>query len=212
MDSFSKLLRGYEKFRESLTQEAKEDFKQLANGQSPGTLMITCSDSRVDPHLFTSAEPGELFVVRNAGNIVPDPENAHIRSDLGTIQFAVEVLGVNDIVVCGHSDCGAVKAMMNPESVSSLTFLKEWIEQTGTVAQVDQERSIQHNVRLNSLVQVDRLAALPAVADRMQAGDLRLHAWVFNIGEATLESFNFETASWQASTGQVDQEMQTSAV
>ena len=216
MDSFSKLLLGYEQFRENLTRKHISHFQSLANGQSPGTLMITCSDSRIDPSLVTGAKPGELFVIRNAGNAVPCCA-AHANSntthsptaELGTIQFAVEALQVKHIVVMGHSDCGAVRAMMNPDSVAGLTHLKGWIDATASGAQIDPKESLLQNVKTNALNQIRRLEDLTFIRNRIEANTLRLHAWVFDIGAAAIKSYNFETRQWSHLTGDESESLPT---
>ena len=196
MDGFSKLIRGCDHFCAELRDEDKAHYQELANGQSPDTLIISCSDSRVMPTSFTQASAGDLFVIRNAGNIVPCCDNKAASADLGTIEFASEVLGVKHIVVCGHSDCGAVKAMMNKDSVNSFTYLKDWIHASGEGLELDPEKPVVENVKLNALHQVSRLKALPFVKERLSKGDLQLHAWVFSIGTASIETYSFESEQW----------------
>jgi len=209
MDSFSKLLLGYEQFRENLSRKHIGHFQSLANGQSPGTLMITCSDSRIDPSLVTGAKPGELFVIRNAGNAVPccdahanQISDAAKTAELGTIQFAIEALQVKHIVVMGHTDCGAVRAMMNPDSVATLKHLKGWIDTAGSGAKIDPKSTLLENVKINVLNQIQRLEGLDFIQARLNNKTLRLHAWVFDIGSAAINTYNFETRSWGHLTGE----------
>jgi len=216
MDAFSKLLLGYEQFRENLTRKHISHFQSLANGQSPATLMITCSDSRIDPSLVTGAKPGELFVIRNAGNIVPCCEahasknNDESRSaELGTIQFAVEALQVRHIVIMGHTDCGAVRAMMNPDSVSGLKHLKGWIDASASGAHIDPKESLLQNVKTNALNQIRHLEDLDFIKQRIEAETLRLHAWVFDISAAAIKSYNFETRQWGHLTGEESESLPT---
>ena len=122
-----KLISGIARFRNSSFEERKKLFSELATGQSPEVLFITCSDSRIDPNLVTQTEPGDLFIIRNAGNIVPP----HMRTAGGvtaSIEFAVAALGVTHIVVCGHSDCGAMKGALNPGALTDLPHVQDWLE------------------------------------------------------------------------------------
>ena len=122
-----KLVAGIAKFQKSLFQEKKALFSQLAKGQNPEVLFITCSDSRIDPNLITQTQPGDLFIARNAGNFVP-PHFAQMTTDMdASIEFALKVLKVRHVVICGHTDCGAMKGAMNPDSVKHLPHVHNWI-------------------------------------------------------------------------------------
>src|SRR5437763_2332951 len=114
-----KLIQGIHRFQQESFRPLQSLFEQLSKGQSPETLFITCSDSRIDPNLLTRSEPGDLFIVRNAGNIVP-PHGAAAGGEAASVEFAVAAFGVKDVVVCGHSDCGAMKALLRPEAVAGL--------------------------------------------------------------------------------------------
>src|SRR5215472_1716991 len=130
-----KLVRGIHQFRANYFASHRELFDQLAErGQHPETLFITCSDSRVVPNLITSTEPGDLFIIRNVGNVVPQ-----ITMPGGTaaaIEYAVEVLGVSTVIVCGHTHCGAVSAILDPEKMDNLPFVKKWLAQGERVRKI----------------------------------------------------------------------------
>ena len=114
-----KLVNGIHEFQEKYFTSHKSLFERLAQGQQPLALFITCSDSRIDPNLLTQTQPGELFIMRNAGNIVP-PYGAVLGGEAATIEYALSVLKVNDIIVCGHSHCGAMNGLLHPDQVSEL--------------------------------------------------------------------------------------------
>src|SRR6188508_482553 len=122
------LVDGIHRFRSLVFEQHKELFERLSDGQAPSTLFITCSDSRVVPDLFTQTGPGELFTLRNAGNIVP-PYGASNGGESPTIEYAVSVLGIEHVIVCGHSGCGAMKALLKPESVSHMPAIANWLNQ-----------------------------------------------------------------------------------
>ena len=121
-----KLIQGIHQFQGESFLPLQGLFEQLAKGQNPETLFITCSDSRIDPNLLTQAKPGDLFILRNAGNIIP-PHGAGNGGEAATIEFAVAALGVKDIIICGHSLCGAMQGLLHPEQVASLPALSSWL-------------------------------------------------------------------------------------
>ena len=129
------LLRGVHQFHSQVFQRERDFFDKLAAGQSPSALFVTCSDSRVDPNLITQSGPGELFVLRNAGNLVP-PYGASNGGESATIEYAVAALGVRDIVVCGHSHCGAIKELLNPASTAELPLVTAWLKHAETTRQI----------------------------------------------------------------------------
>lgn len=177
-----------------------EAFQALRAGQSPEALFVTCSDSRVVPALITGARPGELFELRTAGNVVPPypsagtgtgTESAHPQSEAATIEYAVRVLGVRDIVVCGHSHCGAVGALVRGEDLSAVPAVRDWLEhsvapnaavRTVAPASADVAEAVQAHV----LAQVERLRAYPCVQERLSDGTLTLHAWYYEVHTGTV--------------------------
>src|SRR6185503_4809612 len=134
-----KLVKGIHSFQRGFFASHRSLFEQLAEtGQQPETLFITCSDSRVVPNLITNAAPGELFIVRNVGNVVPTMDLP--GGTAAAIQYAVEVLNVENIIICGHTQCGAVQAILHPEGMEKLEYLKRWLAQTSNVRKVIEER------------------------------------------------------------------------
>ncbi len=167
---------GVHRFQSHIYPRLSDRFEELAGGQTPHTLFITCSDSRVDPSMITQTLPGELFVLRNAGNLVPAPHVDYATSS--AIEYAVDALGVAQIIVCGHSGCGAMGAALNPASVEALPHVAKWLEVADVdVAGEDLAAQVDHNAR----TQLDRLRAHPSVARALEGGRLRLQAWTYEI-------------------------------
>lgn len=197
-----KLIHGIHQFQEMHFRPLQGLFEQLSHGQNPETLFITCSDSRIDPSLLTRSKPGELFILRNAGNIVPS-HGAAGGGEAATIEFAVAGLGVKDIIICGHSHCGAMKGLLEPQSVSSLPAVASWLSHAETTRRIVQEnyghldgaKLITAAIEENVLVQLENLRTLPSVASRLIKGDLHLHGWVYKI--ETGEVFAFDPSSGQ---------------
>ncbi len=197
-----KLIRGIHQFQEGVFPSRQGLFERLAQGQQPETLFITCSDSRIDPTLLTQCEPGELFILRNAGNLVP-PHGPVQGGEAATIEFAVVALGVKDIIVCGHSHCGAMKGLLDREQVAGLPAVAAWLvhaEATRRIieenyAEFDDERRLNVAIQENVLVQLEHLRTHPAVAPRLSRGALQLHGWVYKID--TGEVFAYDPQSGQ---------------
>jgi carbonic anhydrase len=195
-----KLVKGIHSFRNGYFATHRQLFEQLATtGQNPETLFITCSDSRVVPHLITNSAPGELFIIRNVGNVVP-------RRDLpgGTaaaIQYAIEVLSVENIIICGHTQCGAMQAILNPERMENLEYVKRWLAQTEPVRKVIEERyshlgaeaRVTAAVQENVLTQLENLREYPFIAERLESGSLRITGWVFDLANGHI--FDYDPAN-----------------
>jgi carbonic anhydrase len=192
----SKLFRGVRAFQDKVFPKRRSHYEKLAGGQNPSTLFITCSDSRIDPELLTQSEPGELFVLRNAGNLVP-PHMELLGGEAATIEYAVSVLKVNQIVVCGHSHCGAITGLMRPETIQELPAVQQWLQYAQKVRQeiidkVDERQPacdmLMAAIKCNVLVQLGHLRTYPAVAAAIERGELTLHGWYyrFETGEVLI--------------------------
>lgn len=198
-----RLMQGLQKFQKEVFPLKKELFERLASGQQPSTLFITCADSRVVPDLFTQSEPGEIFVIRNAGNIVPA-----YRTPPGgvtaTIEFAVAVLGVKHIVICGHTDCGAMKGLLHPEKLTAVPAVAEWLGQAEATRRLvldnykgaEEQAQVNALIAENVLVQLQNLQTHPSVLSRVASGDLKLYGWIYNIGTGDVDSFDAEKQSF----------------
>jgi carbonic anhydrase len=202
-----RLIEGVHKFRTDEFGNYRSLFRKLSQeGQKPHTLFITCSDSRVLAELITHSQPGDLFVVKNVGNIVPP---ANVRGDTNStaaaIEFAVETLRVKDIVICGHSQCGAISALLATQPVSPATpHLRDWLNLAApVVATLKKDYAHMHETGArqtaaaeeNVLFGLDNLHSYPCVQDRLMDGSLRLHGWFFKI--ATAELFAYDPATRQ---------------
>ena len=195
-----KLIDGVHHFQNADFRPLQGLFEKLAKGQNPDTLFITCSDSRIDPTLLTQSSPGDLFILRNAGNIVP-PHGAANGGEAATIEFAVAALGVKDIIICGHSHCGAMKGLLEPQQVASLPAMSSWLSHAETTRRIvldnyghlDGDRLVTATVEENVLVQLENLRTLPAVASRLVRGDLYLHGWVYKIETGEVFAFDLDS-------------------
>ena len=193
-----KVISGLAKFKSSSYQERKALFAELANGQSPEVLFITCADSRIDPNLITQTEPGDLFVIRNAGNIVP-PHSKVAGGVTASIEFAVTALGVKHIVVCGHSDCGAMKGALNPSALGGLPHLQDWLDHSRAAVEVVKARHGQATLKElgdvteeNIVLQLQHLRTHPAVASKLSTGEVDMHGWVYDIEHGTVSAYDDE--------------------
>lgn len=197
-----KLLNGLADFQDKITQQERDKFASLALGQKPDALMLACSDSRVAPNVFASTDPGDLFVVRNVGNMVsPCGDSGYSVGDVAeaaALEFAVSTLKVRDIIICGHSECGAMQAIYEGLDKISLPNLRDWLNH-GTEALTRFRNGAALNPQLspvnqisqfNVLTQVQHIRSYPYVERRVQAGELRVHAWWFDIAKAKVSIFS----------------------
>ena len=198
-----KLVEGIHRFQQEIFSAQQGLFRRLADGQEPQALFITCSDSRINPNLLTQTEPGELFILRNAGNIVP-PYSAHGGGEAATIEYAVSVLDVRDIVVCGHSHCGAMSGLLHPEDVAELPAVRNWLghaEATARIIKENYRHLVEPQARLtatveeNVLVQLENLRTHPCVFSALSRRELKLHGWVYKF--ETGQVFAYDAPSGQ---------------
>lgn len=193
-----KLIEGVRRFRQDVHDRNRELFADLARGQNPQVLFITCSDSRIVPQLLTGSEPGELFVVRNAGNMVP-PYRAASSGEEASIEFAVTSLGVRDIVICGHSACGAMRGLLDPDSLAGVPSVARWLEVASAAPRIvdeaygftlsDAER-LRRTTEVHVLRQIENLGGHPAVASALARNAVSLHAWIFDIGAGVVTVYD----------------------
>lgn len=190
------IISGFLRFQQEVFPARKELFKTLASGQTPKALFISCSDSRMVPELVTQREPGDLFVIRNAGNIVPSfgPEPGGVSA---TVEYAVAQLKVTDIVICGHSDCGAMTAVATCACLDHMPAVRNWLRHADAARmineakphQTEQER-IDGMVRENVIAQLNNIRTHPSVALGLAQGRLALHGWVYDIESGSIDALD----------------------
>jgi carbonic anhydrase len=195
------IIAGIRTFQRDVFPRYRELFEKLSAGQSPEALVITCSDSRVDPFLFTNAQPGQLFVLRNAGNLVPRYDGM-IGGVTATIEFAVVGLRVPNIIVCGHSGCGAIHGLLHPESIGNMPHVanllshlaepvRDILIKAGRLGVPDE---MQQAVVSNVLVQLANLRDHPCVAEALATNAINLHGWVYDIASGEIRAYDDQ---WQ---------------
>jgi carbonic anhydrase len=192
-----KILEGVSLFRRLAYPKHQELFARLARNQSPQALFITCSDSRVVPNLIVQADPGDLFIVRNAGNIVP-PAGQSIGGTAASIEYAIEALGIRDVIVCGHSNCGAMKGVLHPESVAAMPAVAAWVRH-GAAARAAVERlypdaddheRLERLVEQNVIAQVRNLLTHAFVRRLVEAREVELYGWVYDIASGAIRGLD----------------------
>lgn len=190
------IIDGFLKFQREAFPERVKLFKQLANQQSPRALFISCSDSRLVPELVTQREPGDLFVIRNAGNIVPSygPEPGGVSA---SVEYAVAALQVSDIVICGHSDCGAMSAIATCKCLDHMPAVGSWLRYADSARVVNEARQhkdepakVASMVRENVIAQLANIQTHPSVRLALEEGRIALHGWIYDIASGLIEAFD----------------------
>ena len=173
-------------FQRHVFPQHKTLFRRLALGQTPSALFITCADSRVDPTLITQSKPGQLFVDRNPGNFLP-PFHGENASEAAGIEYALKVLKIPNIIICGHTDCGAMKAVLHPEKAKDLPAVSRWLRngkdasRRVTAMKLPEDQQLAVLTQQNVIVQLEHLRTYPVVQESIKAGQLRLGGWVYDI-------------------------------
>ena len=194
-----KLVNGIVEFRQNILPGYREKFAKLALGQHPDTLFIACSDSRVVPNLFASTDPGDLFVIRNVGNLIPccgeDGHSVADESEAAAIEFSLQTLKVSDIIVCGHSECGAMQALVQGRDQVGAPHLKAWLrhgEPALNRAPLEKGKLSRHDEvsQLNVLQQIEHLKTYPIIQKQLAAGKVSVHAWWFELRNADVYAFD----------------------
>ncbi len=195
-ESFAHLVDGFRRFRTEVYPEQQALFARLAKAQQPRAMFITCADSRIVPELITQSSPGDLFVTRNVGNVVP-PYGQMNGGVSSAIEYAVMALNVQHIIVCGHSDCGAMKAVLDPSGLQRMPTVKAWLRHCEVARSlVEQNCSCGAGEALgvlteeNVVAQLDHLRTHPSVAARLAGGQLSIHGWVYCIETSEILAYD----------------------
>ncbi|SEK07710.1 carbonic anhydrase [Paraburkholderia diazotrophica] len=199
------LLEGVEQFSDQVFPATQALFESLAQGQAPHTLFITCADSRVSPEMITQTHPGELFVCRNIGNIVP-AYGEMLGGVSAVVEYAVLALNVRQIVVCGHSDCGAMRGLAGtaPMTAEDMPTVNAWLRNAETARSVVQARNVGRDQLVQALVeenirlQLMHLRTHPSVAGRLAQRRLDVQGWVYDIGHGRITVFNDENDRFES--------------
>jgi len=193
--------KGHEAFQKVKFNQSKERFKKLVSeGQNPKALFIGCSDSRVMPAMITGSKPGDLFIVRNIGNFVaPYNPDADYHATASAIEYATSILEVSDIIVCGHSHCGAIEALykdieQTPENIHTIKWL-DLGQEAKKVAMLayrneSEEKMLRYTEKISVVYQIDNLLTYPGVKRRVDDGTLFLHAWYYNMENGEIEYYD----------------------
>lgn len=191
-----KLISGVTQFQKNSFAQNKELFQALSTSQSPEVLFITCADSRIDPNLITQTLPGDLFICRNAGNIVPPHSNIS-GGVTASIEYAVSVLDIKHIVICGHTDCGAMKGALNPEAIKTLPHVSNWLSHCAAaqakVKARHQNIGNEHLLEMteeNVLLQLKHIETHPSVAAKIATNSIELHGWVYDIASGKVSCYH----------------------
>jgi carbonic anhydrase len=195
-----RLLDGIRKYHDEVFPTQKAELERLMReGQRPEVLAIACSDSRIKLGEITQSGPGELFVVRNAGNIVP-PWNKSPSGVAASIEYAVNALPIRDVIVAGHTGCGAMRAVLEPESIRELPAVVNWLRYARKARCPKGGDPMKETTRANVLLQLEHLQTYPCIQKGLEEGRLGLHGWIFVIETGDVEMFNPQTQSWETIT------------
>ena len=206
-----KLIRGLHEFQADYFSENHELFEQLAHDQHPRVLFITCSDSRVDPNLITQSKVGDIFVIRNAGNIIP-PFGAANGGEGAAVEYAIHALSIEHIVVCGHSNCGAMKGLLKKEKLrDEMPLVYEWLQHAEATRRLIIENYSDRQgddlmdtaIAENVLTQLENLKTYPVIHSRLHQNKLTLHGWVYNIESGDVHAYDPTSHSYLPPQSQI---------
>ncbi len=199
-----KLIKGLGEFKTNYFSTHWELFEQLAHGQKPRVLFITCSDSRIDPNLITQTEVGELFVIRNAGNIIP-PYGAANGGEGATVEYAINALGIEQIVVCGHSHCGAMKGLLQLHKLQQeMPLVYNWLQHAEATRRLVQENYSTYSseelleiaIAENVLTQIENLKTYPVIRSKLYQGKLQIYGWIYHLETGEVLAYDPETHAY----------------
>lgn len=208
-EALNAIVGGFKRFRNEVFPQQEELFKALATAQNPRAMFITCADSRIVPELITQSAPGDLFVSRNVGNVVP-PYGQMMGGVSTAIEYAVLALGVQHIIVCGHSDCGAMKAVLNPQGLERMPTVKAWLRHSEVALRVVEENcgcggheTLGILTEENVIAQLNHLSTHPSVAAKLASGQLFIHGWVYDIETSAIRAYDAVSGTFLPLDGEV---------
>lgn len=200
-----KLIKGLHTFQSEVFPIQEDYFKELTKGQFPEVLFITCSDSRINPHLITQTDPGDLFIIRNAGNIIP-VYGSH-GGEEATLEFAIHELHIQHIIVCGHSYCGAIAAAVKGVNKEAMPNFAAWVEKNikptlqfvqNNYQDLNEEILLDILTQENVLQQIEQLKTHPIVIKKIKQNKLTLHAWVYQFETGEIFSYDSHDEQFKA--------------
>lgn len=208
-----KLVRGIHEFQANIFRSKQELFNNLAHGQSPQALFVTCCDSRINPNLITQTDPGDLFLLRNIGNLVPPFGAGTGGGEDAAVEYAIEVLGIQDIIICGHTGCGAMHGLLHPEEIKEMPRVVNWLRHAEATKRImdtiyphlEGEDRLTAAAEENVLVQLENLRTHPVVATGLHKGQLKLHGWMYKIATGQVFAFDPERGQFVAMTEQSEE-------
>ena len=192
-----RLLEGLTLFQRLAYPRHKELFERLAKNQTPQAVFIACSDSRVVPNLIVQAEPGDLFIIRNAGNIVP-PAGSSYGGTTASLEYAIVALGIRDVILCGHSNCGAMGGILHPETLEGMPAVRQWVSHADEARRAaieahpgaPDDEMLEHVVDANVVAQIRNILTFPFVRPFVERGELELHGWVYDIATGRVKGLD----------------------
>jgi len=209
-----KLIEGIRQFQSSYVPSHKALMEELSKGQHPRVLFIGCSDSRVSPEIITQSEIGDLFIIRNAGNIIP-PFEATNGGEGATIEYAIEALDIKQVIVCGHSQCGAMKGLLQiGELEDTMPLVYDWLRYADATRKLvaDNYGHLDKKERLNALVaenvltQIDNLRTYPVIRSKMYQGNLSIHGWIYKIETGEVLTYDADTHAFTPPHSKLEQD------
>ena len=207
--AWNRIATGVRKFQTEVFPTQRPMFERLRNKQEPLALFVTCADARIVPNLFTQTEPGDIFIERNPGNMVPE-YGEFVGGVTSGVEYANLVLKVPVIVICGHTDCGVMKALLHPETTAGLPGVQQWMRHGNEArhavlrehADCSDEEKTMRLAEANVLEQIAHLKTHPSVASRLAAGEVMIRGWVYDIGNGSIRQADPETGEFVEFTGE----------
>ena len=203
-DALDRIARGVRKFQTEIYPAQREMFERLKRGQEPLAMFVTCADSRVNPNLVTQTDPGEIFIERNPGNVIP-PYAEFVGGVTAGVEYAMRALKVPVIVVCGHTDCGVMKALLRPEQVSDMPGVQKWMSHAFEARKhmlrefgdAPEEERLRRMTEFNVLGQIENLKTHPSVSARLLRGEIEIRGWVYDIGDGSIREADPESGRFE---------------